>query len=217
MTDTILTGPYSPLYSPWKGAEFSARYAPIVKHTLVSPDRCYILERLLRHTEKVPGDVFECGVYKGGTARLLADTMRWVCSTKTLHLFDTFTGMPDTDAKLDKHKKGDFADTSLAAVESYIGARSFVKYHSGFIPDTFSEVPDDIQISFAHVDVDIYRSVMDCLEFIWPRLSAGGVVIFDDYGFPTCPGAKDAVDAFFEHTEALPVCLPTGQAFAYKV
>ncbi len=215
MNEPILTGPYAPVYAPWFGPEFTKRYKPIIPYTLVSPDRCYILERLLLHTATVPGDVIECGVYKGGTAKLLAQTMHRRGSEKKLYLYDTFEGMPDTDAKKDNHhKKGDFADTSLEAVVSLIGPNSQVEYRKGFIPDTFSESP--LMISFAHVDVDIYKSVIDCCDYIWPRLSQGGAMVFDDYGFDTCKGALDAVNDFFAKTTAFPICLPTGQAIVYK-
>jgi O-methyltransferase len=165
---------------------------------------------------RLAGDVFECGVYKGGTAKLLEDTMKRVGSSKNLHLFDTFEGMPQTDAKKDWHKKGDFADTSLEAVQTLIGDNECVWYHKGFIPDTFAPLQDIESICFAHVDVDIYRSVVDCCAFIWPRLSVGGAMVFDDYGFDTCKGALDAVNDFFAQTNAFPICLPTGQAIVYK-
>jgi O-methyltransferase len=57
---------------------------------------------------------------------------------------------------------------------------------------------------------------MDCLNFIWPRLSQGGFIVFDDYGFPTCPGARAAVDEFFHAKDFRPLCLPTGQALVFK-
>jgi O-methyltransferase len=57
---------------------------------------------------------------------------------------------------------------------------------------------------------------LDALEFIWPRLVSGGFIVFDDYGFPTCPGAREAVDEFFDAKDSIPLCLPTGQAIVFK-
>jgi O-methyltransferase len=83
------------------------------------------------------------------------------------------------------------------------------------LPDTFSGLESHC-IAFAHIDVDIYRSVIDSIKFIWPRLSPGGFVVFYDYGFPSCPGALRAVDEFFAQTPAHPFCLHTGQALVFK-
>lgn len=85
----------------------------------------------------------------------------------------------------------------------------------GFIPDTFRGL-ELARITFAHVDLDIYRSILDSLDFIWPRLTLGGFIVFDDYGFPSCPGARAAVDEFFASSACIPLCLPTGQAVVFK-
>ena len=83
------------------------------------------------------------------------------------------------------------------------------------MPATFVGL-DQVRLCFAHLDVDLYRSVTDCLTFIWPRLAVGGVIVIDDYGFESCPGAKSAVDEFFAGTGIVPLCLGTGQAIVFK-
>lgn len=207
---------YAPLYSPWLGRGDFRRYFSIAeKKTLISPDRGYVLYTLLRQWLSVPGDVWECGVYKGGTAAMLAAMIAEFAPKKRLLLFDTFEGMPTTDPSKDLHQAGDFADTSLEAVIDYVGHKGICIARKGFIPDTFAGL-EDSAICFAHIDVDIYRSIVDSLEFIWPRLSPGGVVVFDDYGFPSCPGARSAVDDFFAKTSSVPLCLASGQALVFK-
>lgn len=204
---------YKPLFSPWLGAgEFGRLYRDIAPHTLVSADRCYVLYCLMRQANHIPGDFWECGVYKGGTAALAANIME---VPKHLHLFDTFAGMPETDPSRDLHTRGDFADTSRDEVASVVGHPERCDFHVGYIPDTFASL-ESASIAFAHIDVDIYRSVIDCAAFIWPRLSSGGFMVFDDYGFPSCPGARSAVDEFFSRSTAVPLCLPTGQAIIFK-
>lgn len=210
----ILTGPYQPLYAPWAGPEFQAQYEPIRPFTCVSADRCYVIDRLLRHVLLVTGEIWECGVWKGGTAKLISNVLKATYNSQTLRLFDTFAGMPETGEKDNFHKGGDFADTSLEAVQALVGD---AQYHAGRIPETFAEVPSATWISFAHIDVDIYQSVTDCLSFIWPRLYRGGAIVIDDYGFDTCVGARRATDEFFDKTIAYPICLPTGQAIVYKI
>jgi len=134
---------------------------------------------------------------------------------KRVRLFDTFAGMPEADSGRDMHQRGDFNDTTLDAVRNYIGASASTEYHPGLIPRTFSGM-EQSRIAFAHIDVDIWQSVIDCCEFIFPRLSAGGFMVFDDYGFPTCPGARAAVDTYFAGREVVPLVLPTGQAIVFK-
>jgi O-methyltransferase len=209
-------GVYRPFYSPWFAeGEFRRYYELAAPRTLVSPESCHVIYTLLRQAAHVEGDVWECGVYKGGTAAMEAAILRDKAPTKKLYLFDTFEGMPETDAEKDWHKGGDFADTSLEAVAGYVKQPDICVFRKGFIPDTFAGL-ESARIAFAHIDVDIYKSILDCLEFIWPRLSTGGFIVFDDYGFPTCPGARKAVDEFFSKEACVPLCLSTGQALAFK-
>lgn len=209
---------YTPLFSPWRGQEpFSRYYRLAAPYTLVSPDRCWVLYSLALQCLQLDGDIWECGVYRGGTARMLAQL---VADTPThlptrLHLFDTFSGMPATDPDRDLHKAGDFADTTLDAVRERVGHPGLVRYHAGLIPETFTPV-DSSRIALAHIDVDIHAAVADCCRYIFPRLATGGVMLFDDYGFPTCPGARQAVDAYFADTPFVPLVLPTGQAVVFK-
>jgi O-methyltransferase len=203
---------YQPVYSPWRSAAFVAEYAPISSWTLVSEDRCYILASLASQALQLGGEFWECGVYKGGTAMLLAG--RLSPSGAQLRLFDTFEGMPETDAVKDLHKAGDFSDTSLEGVRSRVRG-DFVHFHKGLIPETFSGL-ESTRIAFAHVDVDIHGAILACCDFIFPRLCVGGFMVFDDYGFPTCPGARAAVDEFFVTRNAIPLVLPTGQALVFK-
>jgi O-methyltransferase len=206
---------YRPLFSPWFSDEILSYYSVAAARTLVSPDRCYVLCVLLKQALALDADIVECGVYKGGTAAMLAKIIVESGHPRRLFLFDTFSGMPKTDKDLDLHKEGDFADTSAEEVEKFVNAPGIAFLKKGFIPTTFSGLESN-RFSFAHIDVDIYQSIVDSLVFIWPRLLSGGFIVFDDYGFPSCPGARRAVDDFFIGTATRPLCLPTGQAVVFK-
>lgn len=207
---------YRPLFSPWLGYGDFAHYLRLVQPlSLVSPDRIYVLYTLALNALRMPGEFWECGVYKGGTARMFAELLSAQGDTRPMHLFDTFAGMPETHPEHDLHRMGDFADTSLESVRNFVGSKGQAEFHPGLIPDTFVPM-ESSAIAFAHIDVDIYRSVKDCCAFIYPRLVPGGIVVFDDYGFPSCPGAREAVDEFFQNKSETPLVLPTGQAIVIK-
>ena len=165
---------YRPLFSPWFGEDFKPYHAIAAPRTLVSADRCYVLCMLLRQSLALDGEVVECGVYRGGTAAMMAKIIAETSARKRLYLFDTFSGMPETDAARDLHRAGDFSDTSLEEVQAFVAAPEIAQFRKGFIPNTFMGLKG-LKIAFAHVDVDIYRSIIDCAEFIWPRLAAGGI------------------------------------------
>jgi O-methyltransferase len=206
---------YSPHFQPWRGLDpFRGAYDEIQARSLVGPEAAWTLYSLARQALAVEGDFVEAGVYRGGTARMLRrllDTTRG----KRLHLFDTFAGMPKTDRQRDFHKEDDFDDTSVDAVSSFVGRDEWIEYHPGFIPDTFRG-QEGLRFAFAHIDVDIYQSIIDCCEFIYPRVNSGGIILFDDYGVASCPGARAAVDAFFGDKPEVPLVLRTGQAVVFR-
>jgi O-methyltransferase len=209
---------YSPHFQPWRGAgPFRDAYKQIGSRSLVAPEQAFILYSLAQQALAVPGDYVECGVYRGGTARLVRTLFDRFPQgpSRQLHLFDTFAGMPDTDPNRDLHRKDDFADTSVDGVSGFVGKEDWIKYHAGFIPDTFRGL-ESMRIAFAHVDVDIHRSIIDSCEFIYPRLAQGGIMVFDDYGVASCPGARAAVDEFFAGKPEVPLVLRTGQAVVFR-
>jgi O-methyltransferase len=184
--------------------------------TLVTRDRLWILAGALRQTGALAGEVWELGVYQGGSALLLRRLLEQEAGGATLRLFDTFSGMPEVDGARDKHKAGDFADTSLQAVRRVVGAPPWIDYREGCVPETFAGL-DSSAIRFAHLDLDLHGSTRAACEFVYPRLAAGGIIVFDDYGFWTCPGARAAVDEFFADKREIPLALPTGQALVSKL
>ncbi|HUZ72365.1 MAG TPA: TylF/MycF/NovP-related O-methyltransferase [Stellaceae bacterium] len=207
---------YAPTFEPWRGLpEFQAVYDEVKAHTLLGAERVWILYALARQALAVDGDFLEAGVYRGGTARLLRRVAERAGAARHLHLFDTFAGMPKTDPQRDKHRERDFLDTSLESVSKFVAGGGEVEYHAGLIPDTFRGLEDN-RFAFAHIDVDIYRSVADCCAFVYPRTTQGGIILFDDYGFPSCPGARQAVDEFFADKPEYPLVLATGQAVVIR-
>jgi len=109
--------------SPWFGGvdqefDHAIKIAREAGPMAVSLDRCYVLYALARNALTLNGDMAECGVYTGGTANLIAHVLfQHAVTDKQLHLFDTFSDMPDTLVQeRDYHQPGDFADTSFETV-----------------------------------------------------------------------------------------------------
>lgn len=204
-------------YAPWKAdKDFIGIYQKLGSHSLLSAPRCWILYCAIKQATSLnSGEFWECGVYRGGTALLLRMIRDKLTPDRSIRLFDSFKGMPETDEKRDVHKAGDFADTSLEAVRSLVGSDA-VTYHAGFIPKTFENLEVD-RIAFAHIDLDLHDAIYESCKFIYPKLSSGGVMVFDDYGFPSCPGARIAVDEFFRDKPEYPMILPTAQAVVHKL
>jgi O-methyltransferase len=206
---------YQPTFRPWLLPEFRALYSEVSRHTLLSAERAWVVYSLARQACTVEGDFLEAGVYRGGTARLLRRVLDRVPGPRSLHLFDTFAGMPRTDPFRDRHQQNDFRDTSVESVSAFVGRAQNIVYHKGLVPDTFTGL-DDIRLAFSHIDVDIHKSVLDCCRFLYPHTARGGIMLFDDYGFPSCPGARQAVDEFFADKPEFPIVLRTGQAVLFR-
>jgi O-methyltransferase len=187
-----------------------------LRHSLVSPDRMFMLLQWLNFALAAPGEVAEFGVWRGGTALLLRDHLSSQAPDRTLHLFDSFAGLPEANPSKDNyHRKGDLADTSEAAVHGLFEGAPGVVIHAGLFQETVDAVRDK-RFCFAHVDADLYSSVLFATGFIFPRLNLGGVIVYDDYGSRTCAGAKAAVDEYFASLPVRPIYLTTGQCVAIK-
>jgi O-methyltransferase len=207
---------YRPQYSPWLEHGFQERLRNIRPHTLVAADRCWYLSAFARQALNLDGSFLEAGTYKGGTALLLRQEIERVSPARKFFILDSFEGMLKTDAARDRHRVGDLSDTSLEAVQLVVGTAPFIEYRKGWIPQTFAGLETE-RFAFLHIDVDLYRSVLDCCEFLYPRLQPGGFMMFDDYGFPNNPGARRSVDEFFADKREIPIVLASGQALICKL
>lgn len=190
------------IYQPWKNPIYSQPISPPVSN--------YTLIQLLSVGLRAKGDVAEFGVYKGGSAKLMADRI----NDKKLHLFDSFLGLP----RISEHdvfwSEGTFNDTSAELVKEKFKNYDFVEVHEGLFQDTMPHF-ESLNFCFVHVDCDLYESVKCVTEFVFPRMSPGGLIVYDDYGDYNSQGAKLAVDEYFsEHGKDF-IYLPTRQAVVF--
>jgi O-methyltransferase len=184
-------------YAPWQAdAEFDRAYQAVKSNTLVDIWRCYELWSLLGELRDVPGAVLEVGVWRGGSGALMASRMATLGQSDPVYLCDTWEGVVKTGPADIYYRDGKHDDTSKGIVEALVGRMGLrnVTLLQGIFPeDTADQVTAD-QLRLVHVDVDVYQSAKDVFEWAWPRLPAGGVAVFDDYGFPACPGVTQFVD-----------------------
>lgn len=179
---------------------------------LVSPERSFMIWQFANYAANKEGDMAEVGVYKGGTAKIIARS----CLDKTVHLFDTFSGIPKNNPEVDFYKRGDFSDTSLDSVSKFLGDCKNVYFHSGFFPSS-AEALKDKKFCFVHVDVDIYDSVKDCLYFFFDRMTSGGVMLFDDWQWKGCLGVKKAISEFLKDKKEIPIITASFQCAIIKL
>jgi len=170
----------------------------VLDATVVDPSRLYLLYQWLLATLRLHGDCIEVGCFRGGTAKLISETLLRRGVAADLHLFDTFAGMPERLSADEAGLKGCFADTSVDLVRRLLANNPRAHLHAGIFPDSVPLQLREGRFRFAHIDVDIEESVRDCLAYVYPRLAAGGIIVIDDYGHAECPGATRAVEDFFE-------------------
>ncbi|MBJ7328690.1 MAG: class I SAM-dependent methyltransferase [Solirubrobacteraceae bacterium] len=158
--------------------------------------------------EKVPGDFAEVGVYKGNSARVLAEVVRTAEGNRHLQLFDTFGGFDDREID-DKPEEFSqlFKDTSLDAVRDFVGEEA-CEYHSGWFPETTRELSPDRRFALVHLDADLYEPIRAGLEYFYDRMSSGGLVLVHDYSSGQWPGATQALDEFLEDKPERLVLMP---------
>jgi O-methyltransferase len=195
--------------------DFEENYCKLVKTDFHSIDRKYTVNQFLNLTKNISGDMAECGVYKGATAWFIGTFIKQQGLHKTLHVFDSFEGLSKPGNEDGSYWGAGNLATDESICRHNLAAFDFVKYYKGWIPDRFAEV-ETARFSFVHIDVDLYQPTFDSLSFFYERLNKGGIIICDDYGFSTCPGARKAMDNFFTDKSESVIMLTTGQGFIIK-
>jgi hypothetical protein len=181
--------------------------------------RHYALYELAKSVRDIPGDTAECGVFRGASSFLILSTIRR--TGKTHCLFDSFAGLSEPAAEdrpsdpVMRPWQGGELSVEESVVRENLAAFSNLCLLSGWIPDRFPEVADR-RFSLVHVDVDLYRPTKESVLFFYERLSPGGMLVCDDYGFGSCPGAHRGMQEAMEGKPEPIVHLPTGQGLIIR-
>lgn len=183
---------------------FAGLHQQVLPYTMVGYGRLRGLYRAVWRVvaNDIQGDVVECGAARGGSAALMGLTLKRLRSDRKLWVFDTFAGLPaptrddpDYEDAL-KHAgtcRGELEEVQRLFADFEILNQSVLV--KGLFQDT---LPDCAvrDIAVLHLDGDWYKSVRDCLEHLYDRVSPGGVIQIDDYGH--WAGARKATHEFLE-------------------
>lgn len=161
---------------------------------------------LYRMITSLPGQIVECGVFKG------ASLIRWA-TFRTLFEADHSRRILGFDAFGEFPRSGDSTDrTFIEWFESEAGAGiSEQELRECLASKGFSNIdlyPGDIlqsveeyvtanpalRIALLHLDLDVYKPTMEALRHLWPCIVPGGILVIDDYGVVS--GATRAVEDF---------------------
>jgi hypothetical protein len=206
--------------------EFLQLYDSCRAETMTSIERMYALYQATCHVldSGVPGDLVECGVWRGGSAMLMAYTLlSRGCTDRTIWLYDTFDGATtpgDDDVQemsgrlardiLDESERSQddpfWAVAPRTVVESNLLRTRYPMDRFRFVQgDVLATIPGEApaNLSILRLDTDWYQSTRHELEQLYPRLSPGGVLIVDDYGY--WRGARKATDEYFQTVDDRPL------------
>jgi O-methyltransferase len=178
--------------------------------SLLTGNEAFLLYALARAQRSLGGSMAEVGVFEGSSAEL-------ICKAKgesPLHLFDTFEGLPQPRGSEGRVlERGQFA-AGLAAVRSRLASYVSVHLHAGLFPQSATGLEAE-RFSLVHLDVDLFTSTLAGLEFFYPRMLTGGIIVSHDYSM--LPGVAEAFTAFLADKPEAVIELPTTQGMLVKI
>jgi len=190
-------------------------YKVVWGKTLLPPTVFRLLYNHVRNiiNLNIEGDFIECGVYKGGSARMIAEMLPL---NKKLWCFDTFTGFTKEEEKkifVDREKSVNLSlnDTTVETVSEFL--KDFnVNIIQGKVENTLQNF--NTKICFGHIDCDSYDATKFCLEKLYPLLNEGGIIVFDDY--TTVEESKRVINEFCLRDNKIPLYVGDMYGGAYS-
>jgi O-methyltransferase len=182
-----------------------------IEHAIVW--RIYVLAWFAKSVlmRKVPGDFVECACYKGTSARIVCDYVDFLHSNRHYYLYDLF----EHDDTMVHHAMPEHGNSLYAQVKQRFAALPNVTVTQGFIPQILDEVAPEV-ISFLHIDMNNAAAEIGALERLFDRLSPGGILVLDDYGWRAYREQKLAEDPWLAARGYEVLELPTGQGIVIK-
>ena len=199
----------------WDDPWFNSYLDRFAERNGLNTQRRWTLYQLMRLLGDVPGDTAECGVYEGAGSYLIAWMNQRSNHERTHFLCDSFEGLSEPQPVDGGHWARRDLSVDEATVMSNMAEFPDIELHKGWIPDCFTGLEGN-RFALVHIDVDLYQPTRDSVEFFYPRMNEGGIILCDDYGFTTCPGATEAMDVFFSDRPESVVSLSAGSGFIVK-
>lgn len=163
--------------------------------SLLDNGRIANLIKYSNYCAPLPGYLCEMGVYSGGSLEILAKYN----PSKDIIAIDSFTGMPPVTEGIDYHKEHDFNMVDFAAISGYFKMMyPPVRIVKGMIPKVFEYFDEHTRFAFTHIDLDLFQSIKDALDFVFPRTLKEGMILLDDFKVRSTPGCEKAIEDFFE-------------------
>lgn len=194
----------------WNDAAFNNFLKKFGMEDGMNADRRWALNQLTRLAVGVPGGTAECGVFNGSSSWLISKALG-----RDHFMFDSFEGMSAPGAEDHPDARQNEQACPLEVAQSNLADCPKAVFFKGWIPSRFSEVADR-RFCFVHIDVQQAQPTRDSLQFFYPRMEHRGIIIFDDYGFANCPGAKKVIDEFMADKREPIIELPSGNAFLVR-
>lgn len=163
----------------------------------------------------IDGDFVECGVYRGFSSAVIADYMRFGNIDKTFYLYDTFEGIPDEYNSENRDAPEYAAPGIYESVVQRFARFKNVRIVKGIVPDTFTDVLPE-KIALLHMDLNSSKAEVAALDVLFDRVSSGGVIVFDDYGWAAYRAQRIAEDEFMAERGYRILEIPSGQGLLIK-
>jgi O-methyltransferase len=194
----------------WQDSSFNEYLKKFGLEKGMNADRRWALKELTKLVAAVPGDTAECGVFNGSSSWLIAKALN-----RDHFMFDSFEGMSAPSADDSPFAYENELACSLEIAQRNLADCPKAVFLQGWIPARFNQVQDR-KFCFVHIDVQQAQPTRDSIEFFYPRMNPGGLMLFDDYGFTTCPGARKTIDEFISNKPEKIIALPCGNAFLVR-
>ena len=198
----------------WQNEAFNKYLARFGEAGGFNMQRRWALRQLLRLVHNIPGDTVECGVYEGSSSWLIIEANKRSPYDKLHHIFDSFEGVSEPSPADGRFWSMNDLCSAESVVQQNLSEGTY-KIYKGWIPEMFPKVGAS-QFSFVHVDVDLAQPTGDSVRFFYDRMSNGAILVCDDYGFTTCPGATNVVDEILSDKPEKMISLPDGGGFFIK-
>jgi O-methyltransferase len=182
-----------------KETDFVEIYDKTIKEVniLSSQQEALFLFKTAKAMQKMDGIYIEVGTYQGATAKIICKAK----GNKEFHVFDAFESGLENPTKEDRKEdnpvmiRQGVLGTPFTFVKALLGKYPETYVHKGYFPETGEPIKDK-KIAFANIDIDLYAGTKKSMEFIYPRMTTGGIMVLHDY--TNYGGVRQAINEFMD-------------------